>query len=510
MKGTQSFFKLISGLTGNGSKLVIDEYQRHYVWTKERAVNLVKTIIAADDKTFIGTITIYSPDSTEVQVVDGQQRLVTIYITMKVLRDIMSANRELYDEILRSAGRTVQHLERAYDDLIDDKYSGEFKLSFRKKATEDDFDAVIRKGKQPKYKGSQIEKNYNAIKAYLLECAPEDLCKAYLHLLDTVECIPMECDNQVEAYRTFASINGLGQKVEDKYSIINIIFQHLGSANKDVCNLIEDEDKSFMNRFLFHKTGKWVSRKEIVPAFTNYIEGKNPMSVVDDILSFGQFDVQSQEYIKQNYLMPLPTMLIVVDHFRSLCLSEECVRESTKYFSSVFMRMQVCPGPNHVREDDIAAILLKVRNVRDAEQFINFEDNTGRLYYPDDETFKKSLIKCEVYRSPVLKNFILQAINNEISDYERFDARDISVEHIAPQRDNRDNPLLHTIGNLTLTDSCKNSTMGAKDFQTKKEVLTHSVYAINKYFEDVDEWNDEQILKRGEYLADIAVKIWSI
>ena len=72
----------------------------------------------------------------------------------------------------------------------------------------------------------------------------------------------MECDSQVEAYRTFASINGLGQKVEDKYSVINIIYQHLGRANKEVCNLIEDvkfegkPDNSFMNRFLFLKEKK--------------------------------------------------------------------------------------------------------------------------------------------------------------------------------------------------------------------------------------------------------------
>ena len=149
MKGTVSFFKLIQGLTGNGSKLVIDEYQRHYVWTKERAINLLKTIISANEKVFIGTFTIFAPDSSEVQVVDGQQRLVTIYIIMKCLRDIMIENRETYDKIfaVKSNHVTVQYLERTYEDLIDDKYSGEFKLSFRKKGTEDNFDAVIRNNK---------------------------------------------------------------------------------------------------------------------------------------------------------------------------------------------------------------------------------------------------------------------------------------------------------------------------------------------------------------------------
>ena len=64
----------------------------------------------------------------------------------------MVKDRETYDEIFSQLGSkvTVQHLERAYEDLIDDKYSGEFKLSFKKKSTEEDFDAVIRKGNHAK------------------------------------------------------------------------------------------------------------------------------------------------------------------------------------------------------------------------------------------------------------------------------------------------------------------------------------------------------------------------
>lgn len=514
MKGTVSFFKLIQGLTGNGSKLVIDEYQRHYVWTKERTINLLKTIISANEKVFIGTFTIFAPDSSEVQVVDGQQRLVTIYIIMKCLRDIMIENRETYDKIfaVKNNHVTVQYLERAYDDLIDDKYSGEFKLSFRKKDTEDDFDAVIRNNKPSKYKNSQIEKNYNAIKNYLLENKPEVLCDAYLHLLNTVECCSMECDSQIEAYRTFASINGLGQKVEDKYSIINIIFQHLGLANKDVCNLIEDADKSFMNRFLFNKTGKWVGRNDVISNFTNYIEGKNPEKVVEDILSFGEFDQQCKIYRDAHFLMPIPAMWVVLNYLKSSKFEERDILQCAKKFSAIFMRMQVCPGVCHVSEGDVAKTLSKISKVEDVSMILSStaDDEHGRFFYPKDDKFKECLKTIDVYHSPILKNYVLQAINNELSDCEQFVVQDMSVEHILPQRDNKNNPLLHRIGNLTLTDAGKNSSMGVKDFNKKKEILANSVYVLNRYFENVNEWTDDEILKRSEYLSDIAAKIWSI
>jgi len=510
MKNTISFFKLIQGLTGNGSKLVIDEYQRRYVWDKDRAINLIKTIISAKTNVFIGTFIIYSPDSSEVQIVDGQQRLVTIYIIMKCLKDIMCENPDLYNEIFSKKGHvTVQHLERAYDDLIDDKYSGEHKLSFRKKEVEDDFDAVIRNNKLPKLKNSQIAKNYNTIKKFFLECKPEDLCGTYLNLLNTVECFSMECENQIEAYRTFASINGLGQKVEDKYSVINIIFQNLGRARKDVCDLIENTDKSFIPRYLYNKTGKWTSTKEIVGNFTKYIENKNPELIVNEILEFGELDKKCFEYRNKNHLIPIPAMMIVINHFMSSGFNNAEILRLTKCFSAIFMRMQICPAADHVQESKTASILPKIKTIADIESVLNFDVAKGRLYYPDDETFKKCFMNYDVYHTNI-KNYILQAINSQLSNTEQFVANDVSVEHIMPQRGNTNNPLLHTIGNLTLTDTYKNSSMGARDFATKKEVLHNSIYALNRYFDSLNKWDNDEIIKRAEILSDVAVNEWKM
>lgn len=60
MKNAEPFFQVNDALTGAGKHLVIDEYQRHYVWVKDRAINLVKTIISAKTNVFIGTFLTYS------------------------------------------------------------------------------------------------------------------------------------------------------------------------------------------------------------------------------------------------------------------------------------------------------------------------------------------------------------------------------------------------------------------------------------------------------------------
>lgn len=65
---------------------------------------------------------------------------------------------------------------------------------------------------------------------------------------------------------------------------------------------------------------------------------------------------------------------------------------------------------------------------------------------------------------------------------------------------------LHTLGNLTLTGY--NSVLSNKSFNEKKLIYQESNVSLNKYFRNINTWNEKEIKKRAEYLADIAVKVW--
>jgi len=46
-------------------------------------------------------------------------------------------------------------------------------------------------------------------------------------------------------------------------------------------------------------------------------------------------------------------------------------------------------------------------------------------------------------------------------------------------------------------------------FEIKKpEILKNSALALNRYFQEVIEWNESQIQLRGKQLFDIATQIW--
>ena len=77
-----------------------------------------------------------------------------------------------------------------------------------------------------------------------------------------------------------------------------------------------------------------------------------------------------------------------------------------------------------------------------------------------------------------------------------------------PKAQNR-NILLHTLGNLTLLTGSLNIAAGNKGFREKRRKLEeHTGLFLNKWFLKKDSWHEEEIRKRGEALAGMAVNIW--
>ena len=62
-------------------------YQRNYAWDRDEIYALVKDVYDSLHKPvyYIGTLVTYKRDENIFEVIDGQQRLTTIYIILKAL-----------------------------------------------------------------------------------------------------------------------------------------------------------------------------------------------------------------------------------------------------------------------------------------------------------------------------------------------------------------------------------------------------------------------------------------
>ncbi|MFC2579144.1 MAG: HNH endonuclease family protein, partial [Bacteroidota bacterium] len=72
------------------------------------------------------------------------------------------------------------------------------------------------------------------------------------------------------------------------------------------------------------------------------------------------------------------------------------------------------------------------------------------------------------------------------------------------------NQYVKRIGNLTLMNSKANRMKGSSNFQDKKKEYSKSNLQITKQIAQYADWNIESINDRQSYLADIAVKVWTI
>ena len=99
---------------------VIPVYQRNYAWEEDEIAELVKDVYDSLESSnathyYIGTLVTYKRGDSEYEVIDGQQRLTTIYIILKVL-GVTGFKCKLTYSARKVSAETIQNLDD-YPDL---------------------------------------------------------------------------------------------------------------------------------------------------------------------------------------------------------------------------------------------------------------------------------------------------------------------------------------------------------------------------------------------------------
>ncbi len=145
---------------------------------------------------------------------------------------------------------------------------------------------------------------------------------------------------------------------------------------------------------------------------------------------------------------------------------------------------------------------------------------TEKQRFPNNDEFKDCFITIDFYRFKKNKYFFERLEN---SGKERVYTHEYTIEHIMPktlteewEKDLGENfqeihdKYLHTIGNLTLTGY--NSKYSNKSFQEKQGMekgFKDSPLRLNQGLRDLESFGEEEIKKRANVLADLALKIWT-
>ncbi len=518
-------------------------YQRNYDWSNIQCEKLYQDIMKAnerDHKHFTGTVVCIvgqgGSNLTEALIIDGQQRLTTVYILLKAL----------YDAAKGVSVRIETEIEEVmFNRNCDEKY----KLKLKPVKSDHEQLLLLIKDKMDEMdRNSNIYKNYivfkNLIEGTLASGFELSDILDGIKKLEMVEIV-LDKSQGDEPQKIFESINSTGLEL----SLADLIRNYLLMDDENQDELYENYwsviEKNvgyrnlgdFVINFLNSQISKSVNTKNAYRLFTEHCE-ENHLSHEDMLKKLkrtskyygafiGENDYYSEDIltrlqafytIKQTTIIPL--LFRIFDDYEERNIDEETLCKVLDYLFTYLVRITACEINKNLSKFMKSMYDRVVDGNYDNydEKFIIFlNDLKANDRMPTDKEFERALINKPLYKKPICK-FVLSAIEN--STKERLDVSNLTIEHILPQKENSavwkkevgDNygpvyaKYLHTLGNLTITGY--NSELGTKPFDEKKKIIRDYSKAniLNKEVLSADRWNEAAILNRAGVLSGILIE----
>ncbi|GAA8248451.1 DUF262 and DUF1524 domain-containing protein [Helicobacter pylori] len=528
------------------NQFVIPIYQRLYSWEKEQCQQLWDDIIkiGGDDKMnghFIGSILyvldgIKHSDNT-LLIIDGQQRLTTITLLLIALRDYSN------DEVRR------KDIEDHY--LINSDEKGDKK--FRLILSESDRDILLflidKDRRKPSEPSLKIVENFKLFEEWIRKNTDklEIIFKGLEKLTMVYIALTKEKD---DPQLIFESMNSKGVELTQTDLIRNYIIMETETEKQEgfynkYWRAMEEEfkqNKKWFDRFVRHyltiKTGKIPNINRVYVAFKDYQQerGIETEALLQDLQKYCgyfcqiKFKKEADEGLNKalSFLVDLdmdvvyPLLLELYSDYNDGRLSNQDFIPIIALIESYICRRAVCGlGTNSLNK----VFPSFTKHIQKDEYFKSLEVHFGSLTekqgFPNNDEFKKLFITIDFYNFKKNKYFFERLENFDRK--ERVYTHEYTIEHIMPKKLTEEwerdlgenfqeihNKYLHTIGNLTLTGY--NSEYSNKSFQEKRDMekgFKDSPLRLNQGLRDLKSFGEEEIKKRANDLANLALKIWT-
>ncbi|GAA9362562.1 DUF262 and DUF1524 domain-containing protein [Helicobacter pylori] len=536
------------------NQFVIPIYQRLYSWEKEQCEQLWDDIIkiGGNDKAnghFIGSI-LYVLDgntpSSPLLIIDGQQRLTTITLLLIALRDYLNDENDEYEFLEKFSRSKIQNRYLINSDKKGDK-------KFRLILSESDKDTLLslidKDKRKPSEPSSKIVENFKLFEEWV---SNTDKLETIFKGLEKLMIVWIALDKEKDDPQLiFESMNSKGIELTQTDLIRNYIVMETeaekqeGFYNKYWRAMEEDfkQDEKLFDRFVRHyltiKTRDIPNLNKVYEAFKGYQqkEGIEIEDLLKDLQKYCGYFCQivfKKEADKDlnealGFLVDLdmdviyPLLLELYSDYSDGVLSKQDFIPIIALTESYLCRRAVCGLGTNSLNKVFPSFTKKINKDQYLESieahFLSLEKTTGK--FPKDSEFKDSFITIDFYKFKKNKYFLERLENFDTN--EPVNTQKCTIEHIMPQelteewkKDLGENfkaihdKYLHTIGNLTLTGY--NSEYSNKSLQEKRDMengFKNSPLRLNQGLRDLESFGEEEIKKRANDLADLALKIWT-
>ncbi|GAA7807163.1 DUF262 and DUF1524 domain-containing protein [Helicobacter pylori] len=521
------------------NQLVIPIYQRVYSWEKEQCKELWDDIIkiGGNDKMdghFIGSILYvlngFKHSDNALLIIDGQQRLTTITLLLTALRDHWSDKRK--------------EIEDHY--LINNDKDGDKK--FRLILSDSDKDTLLslidKDRRKPSKPSSKIVENFKLFGEWISKNTGK--LETIFKGLDKLMIVKIALkEGKYNPQLIFENMNSKGMELIQTDLIRNYIIMETeiekqeGFYNKYWRAMEEEfkQNEKLFNQFVRHyltiKTREVPNINKVYVALKDYRqkEGIGIEDLLKDLQKYCGYFCQivfKKEDDKDlnkalGFLVDLemdviyPLLLELYSDYSDGVLSKDDFIPSIALIESYICRRAVCGlGTNSLNK----VFPSFTKHIQKDEYFkslkVHFGSLTEKQRFPNNDEFKDCFITIDFYKFKKNKYFFERLEN--FNRKERVYTHEYTTEHIMPQKLTEElkkdlgqdherihTQYLHTIGNLTLTGY--NSEYSNKSFQEKS--FKDSPLRLNQGLRNLESFGEEEIKKRANDLADLALKIWT-
>ena len=541
----------------------IPDYQRPYAWTTEQTDELLEDIkhaasvvmsengdVQEASPYFLGSVVIIKGDSSDADVVDGQQRITTLTILFCVLRDLASP------DMARQIQQFVQAQTLVFAGVV-----GDFRLSVRERdkeffqshiqemgvlpefverSPENLSDSQQRMLENTKYLWEQVsrldENQRNTLTSFLVQ-------RCYIVVVST--------SDHGSAYRIFSVLNdrgldlsptdilkagiigGMDESIRDRYTekwedyeddigreSFRELFAHIRMIyvkNKLYRNLQEE----FQEHILPNTTHEGFMTGVLEPYFNQY-------KTITDASYQGVAGAETVNaflrHLKRldNFDWIPPAMAFFKRNHHDTCSLIQFTRDLDRLAYGLFiMRANINERIRRYRE-----LLIAI------EASAPLFDAIGPLQLADFE--KEQILQAldgPIYRkSSRVPSILLLRLDSALTDVGAtyYDHSVISVEHVLPQNPNPDSEWMrnfpdqeerdrwtHKLANLVLLSRRKNTRASNYDFEEKKFQYFQAgnsvtPFALTTQVVNESEWTPEVLRRRQVELIEVLKEEWRL
>lgn len=542
-----------------GKQFVIPVYQRNYTWTvKKQLVQLIKDLEQLiEDETkqkqhFLGTI-VYLENIVEYKVersiVDGQQRLVTMFLMAHAMKSISENEyraREIDETYLQNYAEKAdsRYRQRLYPSVADGE---DYTI-----ISEGRFDELN------KDSSSNIVQNFLYLQAELKSLVERYTFDRVLYALKRFSIVYIKLDERDNAQQIFESINSTGERLTASDLIRNFIMMNKSNEEQTLLykqywrklEAVFDNSKGmedFFRYYLAAMTEEYSAKHVLYQAFKEYWhkerESASDVELLQKLVRYSEYFVNLyykkpdgkylevlSDFQSMESMMPAPFVLELSEwYYFDKVISEEQYFEIINVVNGYQLRRYFNGDDTSRVSKAFPSYLKHVRKYVAVHGFENIVDiviyvlvtrnQSNNMSLPTDKALKSNLSNVNAYAMRLVR-WLLEKIENR-NNPATLDMSNLSIEHIMPQTSTayweekagvsgeEYIELVNTIGNLTLVTKPDNSAAGNKDFETKKKIFEDTLHIrLNKILYGMSEWTSEAIKNRSERLIDELISMY--